>query len=58
MVLPVANPTKSFWIDAAQSPLRDFNSTPELPNETDVVIVGSGYTGTSLAYWIHKVGQD
>jgi ribulose 1,5-bisphosphate synthetase/thiazole synthase len=57
MVSPIPNPTKSYWIEAAESPLREFRSTPELPQETDVVIVGSGYTGASTAYWIHKVGD-
>jgi ribulose 1,5-bisphosphate synthetase/thiazole synthase len=55
MVLPVNNPTKSYWIEAAESPLRDCRSTVDLPQETDVVIVGSGYTGASTAYWLHKV---
>ena len=55
MVLPVPNPTKSFWIEAAESPLRDFRSSPDLPAETDVLIVGSGYSGASAAYWIDKV---
>lgn len=55
MVLPVNNPTKSYWIEAAESSLRDFRSTVDLPQETDVIIVGSGYTGTSTAYWLHKV---
>ncbi|KXS95921.1 hypothetical protein AC578_5198 [Pseudocercospora eumusae] len=54
MVLPVTNPTKSYWIEAAESELRDFRSSEELPQETDVVIVGSGYAGASTAYWIHK----
>ncbi|KJX94368.1 fad dependent oxidoreductase superfamily like protein [Zymoseptoria brevis] len=58
MVLPVQNPTKSYWIEAAQSPLRDFQSTPDLPTEADVVIVGSGYTGATAAYWIHKYTQN
>ena len=55
MVLPVPNPTKCFWIEAAESPLRDFRSTPDLPAETDIVIVGSGYAGATAAYWIDKV---
>jgi hypothetical protein len=55
MVLPVADPTKSYWIEAAESPLRNFRSSELLPEETDVAIVGSGYAGTSTAYWIHKV---
>lgn len=55
MVLPIPNPTKSYWIEAAESPLRNFRSTADLPQETDVVIVGSGYTGATTAYWLHKV---
>lgn len=55
MVLPVDNPTKSYWIEAADSPLRNFQSTAKLPKKTDIVIIGSGYTGTTSAYWIHKV---
>lgn len=55
MVLPVKNPTKSYWIEAAESPLRNFRSTLELPNEVDVVIIGSGYTGAATAYWLNKV---
>ncbi|KAI5366417.1 Putative FAD dependent oxidoreductase, FAD/NAD(P)-binding domain superfamily [Septoria linicola] len=58
MVLPVHNPTKSYWIEAAESPLRDFRSTEELPAETDVVVVGSGYAGASAAYWIHKSTEN
>lgn len=57
MVLPVENPTKSYWIEAAESPLRNFQSTSELPKEADIVIIGSGYTGVTNAYWIHKVGR-
>ena len=55
MVLPASNPTKSYWIEAAESLLRDFRSSDDLPKETDVVIIGSGYAGASTAYWIHKV---
>lgn len=58
MVLPVDNPTKSYWIEAAESPLRDFRSTVDLPHETDVVIVGSGYTGATTAYWLQKVFKN
>jgi ribulose 1,5-bisphosphate synthetase/thiazole synthase len=56
MVLPAAEPTKSYWIETAQSPLRDFQSSDELPSKTDIVIVGSGYAGATAAYWISKVG--
>ncbi|OXG42291.1 FAD dependent oxidoreductase superfamily [Cryptococcus neoformans Bt120] len=58
MVLPIDNPTKSFWIEGAESPYRNHRSTPELPSEVDVVIVGSGYTGATMAYWIHKFTQN
>ncbi|KZM21387.1 uncharacterized protein EKO05_0006148 [Ascochyta rabiei] len=54
MVLPTINPTKSYWIEAAESPLRNFRSSDKLPEETDVVIIGSGYSGAATAYWIHK----
>jgi hypothetical protein len=55
MVLPTADPTKSYWIEAANSPLRSFRSSEALPEETDVAIIGSGYAGASTAYWINKV---
>lgn len=55
MVLPVSEPTKSYWIEEANSPLRNFRSSDELPNKTDIVIVGSGYAGATAAYWISKV---
>jgi hypothetical protein len=47
----------SYWIEAAESPLRDFRSSEELPQETDVVIIGSGYAGAATAYWMHKVSH-
>jgi NADPH-dependent 2,4-dienoyl-CoA reductase/sulfur reductase-like enzyme len=56
MVFPCTNPTKSFWIEAAKSPLRDLRSGDEVPTETDVAVIGSGYAGASTAYWMHKVG--
>ena len=55
MVLPTANPTKSYLIEAAKSPLRNFRSSEALPEETDVAIIGGGYAGASTAYWINKV---
>ncbi|KAK4499239.1 hypothetical protein PRZ48_009752 [Zasmidium cellare] len=58
MVLPVTNPTKSYWIEAAESPLRNFRSTEELPQECDIAIIGSGYAGASTAYWIHKYTES
>ncbi|OCF61472.1 FAD dependent oxidoreductase superfamily protein [Kwoniella mangroviensis CBS 10435] len=54
MVLPIDNPTKSFWIEGSESPLRNQRSTADLPKQTDVLIIGSGYTGASFAYWLQK----
>ncbi|WVQ80116.1 hypothetical protein IAT38_002217 [Cryptococcus sp. DSM 104549] len=58
MVLPIINATKSFWIEGADSPLSNHRSTPDLPAEVDVVIVGSGYAGSSMAYWLHKFSEE
>jgi hypothetical protein len=55
MVLPGANRTKSYWIEAAESSLRNFRSDEQLQEQTDIAIIGSGYAGASTAYWIHKV---
>ncbi|CAE7021657.1 hypothetical protein CFE70_003035 [Pyrenophora teres f. teres 0-1] len=58
MVLPKINPTKSYWIEAAESPLRHFRSSEKLPVETDIAIIGCGYAGASTAYWIHKYTEN
>ncbi|KAH8660301.1 FAD dependent oxidoreductase-domain-containing protein [Xylariales sp. PMI_506] len=58
MPVPVSNPTKSFWIEGASSPLRDFRSTSDLPETTDIAIIGSGYSGATAAYWLHKYTQN
>ncbi|KAK8036366.1 hypothetical protein PG991_001503 [Apiospora marii] len=58
MVLPCTNPTKSYWIEAADSPLRDLRSTPELPETADVVIIGGGYSGATTAYWLDKYTKN
>ncbi|CAK3917417.1 FAD dependent oxidoreductase [Lecanosticta acicola] len=58
MSLPLVDPTKSYWIEAAESPLRDFRSSDGLPAETDIAIIGSGYAGASTAYWIHKYTEN
>ncbi|CAG8961849.1 hypothetical protein HYFRA_00014040 [Hymenoscyphus fraxineus] len=58
MVLPTKNGTKSYWIEEANSPLRDYQSSESLPTETDVLIIGSGYTGVSAAYFLYKCTKD
>ncbi|KAL1409088.1 hypothetical protein Q8F55_005912 [Vanrija albida] len=53
MPLPRKNPTKSYWIEQAPSPLKDFQSGA-LPERTDVLIIGAGYTAATLAYWLRE----
>lgn len=44
--LPVSNPTASFWMDKP-SPIATRHD--KLPKHADIVIIGSGITGTSFA---------
>ncbi|KAL5518468.1 hypothetical protein ACEPAH_150 [Sanghuangporus vaninii] len=54
--LPVPNPTRSFWHDVL-SPIA--NHVPDaLPVYVDVVIIGSGITGTSTARTLFREGGD
>jgi glycine/D-amino acid oxidase-like deaminating enzyme len=55
--LPTPNPTKSFWLDsdALANPLARAGSTGLLPDAADVVIVGSGITGCSVAYHLAEL---
>jgi monoamine oxidase len=49
--LPVPNPTISYWHTTYPDPALPphFRSTPNLPEEATVVIVGSGITGVFAA---------
>lgn len=51
--LPAPKPTQSYW----QSPLRPHLSniqSPVLPKTRDIVVIGSGITGCSVAWWLLK----
>ena len=48
---PVPNPVKSFW-NAESRPLDNHRTTPDLPSEADIVIIGSGFAGVATAYHI------
>ncbi|KAF8911378.1 DAO-domain-containing protein [Mucidula mucida] len=49
--LPIANPTKSFWINSpGANPLAKEGSTGPLTTAADVCIIGSGMSGISAAY--------
>lgn len=47
--LPSPNPTISYWQQTPSS-LANHRTTVELPTRTDVLIIGSGISGASLAY--------
>ncbi|KXS93958.1 hypothetical protein AC579_7565 [Pseudocercospora musae] len=46
--LPVKKPTQSYWQQPPTRPLADLQSS-KLPDNVDVVIIGSGITGCSVA---------
>ncbi|KAL4788096.1 phosphoenolpyruvate phosphomutase-domain-containing protein [Aspergillus varians] len=51
--LPVESPTKPFWRTELHQ-LDQLRTTPELPQKSDIVIIGAGYSGISLAYHLYK----
>ncbi|KAF2757723.1 FAD dependent oxidoreductase-like protein [Pseudovirgaria hyperparasitica] len=52
--LPVPNPSSSFWHSEPNEFLIGHRTTPELPAHADVVIVGSGITGASVARYLNE----
>lgn len=53
--LPSKNPTKSFWHSEPDEFLLGHRTTPQLPRHSDIVIVGTGLTGTSAARWLKEL---
>ncbi|KAE8314712.1 FAD dependent oxidoreductase [Aspergillus transmontanensis] len=51
--LPVDNPTRPFW-RTEPHPLDELRSTEALPDQSDIVIIGAGYSGVSIAYHLLK----
>ncbi|KXI84757.1 UNVERIFIED_CONTAM: hypothetical protein ACS92_05485 [Bacillus cereus] len=49
--LHVPNSTRSFWL-TAEGDFHENRSTSELPAETDIVIVGSGYAGIKTSLFL------
>ena len=49
--LPVSKSTTSFW-RSEPLPLDNYRSTPHLPTEVDIAVVGAGYAGVSTVYHI------
>ncbi|KAI4863063.1 FAD dependent oxidoreductase [Hypoxylon rubiginosum] len=56
--LPVDNPTKSYWHREPSEKLLDHRTTKELPRSADVVIVGSGITGSFAAHFLKEKRPD
>lgn len=54
---PVPNPVPSFW-NSEPKRLDDHRTTPDLPSEADIVIIGSGFAGVATAYHILKDNPD
>ncbi|KAL1647330.1 hypothetical protein SLS58_002658 [Diplodia intermedia] len=50
---PVPNSLTPFWRTELH-PLDSARTTPDLPAETDIVIIGAGYSGASTAYHLLK----
>ena len=46
---PVPNPTTSYWQDPPDE-IADSQSSSLLPGQVDMVIIGSGITGATIAY--------
>ncbi|PLB43209.1 FAD dependent oxidoreductase [Aspergillus steynii IBT 23096] len=53
-LLPVENPTRPFWRTELHE-LDELRTTPELPQQSDIVIIGAGYAGVTLAYYLSKL---
>src|ERR1051326_7218528 len=56
VVFPVENPTVSYWHDPP-SKLADHRSTSTLPEVAENVIVGSGISGTMIAWNLLEAGE-
>jgi len=52
--LPTANSTKSFWHREPSKILIGHRTTTTLPTEADVIIVGSGISGSFAAHYLKE----
>ena len=54
---PVDDPTVPYW-HSEEDEFRNIRSTPDLPQETDILIIGGGYAGAATAYWTYKLSEE
>jgi len=54
--LPHPQPTRSFWL--IDNPLSNHRTTVSLPGCADIVILGAGITGASVAYHLTKLDTE
>lgn len=52
--LPVPNPGECFWQEQPHE-LHDHCSTEDLPEYTDILIIGAGYAGIATAYHLSEL---
>lgn len=55
--LPVSNPSRSYWM-YPPSPIAQTGSNDTLPEYADIVIIGSGITGTAVAKTLLETSQS
>ncbi|GAB7348190.1 hypothetical protein MBLNU459_g6194t1 [Dothideomycetes sp. NU459] len=55
-MLPVPNSLDAFWRSNLDA-LDDLKSTPQLPESSDIVIIGAGYAGVATAYHLLEAGS-
>ena len=56
-ILPVPDPVDSYWLSEPHE-LSNLRSTPDLPPECDILIIGSGMAGITTAYHILEGHKD
>ncbi|CAF2882685.1 unnamed protein product [Rotaria sp. Silwood2] len=56
-IRPVDNYCRSYWMSNPDK-LANYRSTDDLPQHSDIVIIGSGYSGSACAYYLYKYGQS
>jgi ribulose 1,5-bisphosphate synthetase/thiazole synthase len=49
---PVPNATTPFWRTELHE-LDSHRTTPDLPTDCDIVIIGAGFAGAALAYYLY-----